>query len=516
MRKVLIAAIGALLLLSGCATNPVTGKTELQFVSEPQEIAMGAQAYEPSQQMQGGEYVIDPEVGQYVASVGQRLAAVSDRPLPYEFVVLNNSIPNAWALPGGKIAVNRGLLLEMGSEAELAAVLGHEIVHAAARHGAKSVERGTLTQAALIGLQLSTRDNDYAGVIAQGAQLGAVLLTQKYGRNAELESDYYGMQYMARAGYDPKAAIDLQKTFVRLSEGRSNDWLSGLFASHPPSQARVEANEQTAAELNVDGEIGRERYHQALAPLKRNQPAYEAYDKGIEAIKKGDAAKAESLAREALSIEPREAKFHALLGDAAMHRKQVPDAIGHYTAAIERNPGYFRPVLKRGLALDSVGEIERAAVDLERSIELLPTAPAFYTLGNIASRRGQRSRAIELYRQAASSDSDVGRAATVELVRLDLANNPEQYIRTRVGADDKGAVLIAVANATPAVIADIQLEVVVLDPTGRQIVAREPLRLHGRLGPNEQEVLRTGLGPVSDASQLNRVRVQVRGARVLD
>ena len=85
-----------------------------------------------------------PELTTYVNEVGQKLAAVADRKLPYEFVVLNNSVPNAWALPGGKIAVNRGLLTELQNEAELAAVLGHEIVHAAARHGAKAQERGTM------------------------------------------------------------------------------------------------------------------------------------------------------------------------------------------------------------------------------------------------------------------------------------------------------------------------------------------------------------------------------------
>ena len=85
-------------------------------ISQQQEVEIGAQQYGPSQQMQGGDYVVDPTVTAYVQSVGERLAQVSDRKLPYEFVVLNNSVPNAWALPGGKIAVNRGLLTELGSE----------------------------------------------------------------------------------------------------------------------------------------------------------------------------------------------------------------------------------------------------------------------------------------------------------------------------------------------------------------------------------------------------------------
>ena len=93
---------------SACSVNPVTGESELSLVSEAQEIALGEQQYAPSQQSQGGQYVVDPQLQSYVADIGHRLAAVSHRPgLPYDFVVLNNSVPNAWALPGGKIAVNR-------------------------------------------------------------------------------------------------------------------------------------------------------------------------------------------------------------------------------------------------------------------------------------------------------------------------------------------------------------------------------------------------------------------------
>src|SRR5262245_16144592 len=109
--------------LGGCVINPVTGDRELALVSPDQEVAIGEEQYEPSQDIQRGAYRLDPELTSYVAGIGQKLAAVSDRQLPYEFDVLNSSVPNAWALPGGKIDVNRGLLTELGSEAELAAVL---------------------------------------------------------------------------------------------------------------------------------------------------------------------------------------------------------------------------------------------------------------------------------------------------------------------------------------------------------------------------------------------------------
>jgi len=150
---------------------------------------------------------------------------MSDRGLPYEFNVINSSVPNAWALPSGKISINRGLLTQMNSEAELAAVLGHEIIHAASRHGARGMSRGMVAQVGVVAATVAGDREGYGQLAQFGAQLGAQLITTKYGREAELESDLYGMEYMKRAGYDVQGAVDLQRTFVKLSEGRRQDFL---------------------------------------------------------------------------------------------------------------------------------------------------------------------------------------------------------------------------------------------------------------------------------------------------
>jgi predicted Zn-dependent protease len=246
MRKATIFLLISFVFATGCAVNPVTGKSEIMFMSTAQEIEMGKQNYVPMQQSQGGVYDVDPELTAYVQRVGSKVAVQSGVDLPYEFVVLNNSVPNAWALPGGKIAINRGLLYELESEAELAAVLGHEAVHAAARHTAKQQSRAMLMQVGVMGTAIAANDSDYGNLIVGGAGMLAQLGLAKYGRGAELESDRYGMEYMSKAGYDPQGAVELQQTFVRLSEDRRQDWLSGLFASHPPSQERVDTNFQTA------------------------------------------------------------------------------------------------------------------------------------------------------------------------------------------------------------------------------------------------------------------------------
>ena len=196
--------IAVLLLSSGCSVNPVTGEQELSWINEQWERETGQQYYGLQQQAGGGPYLIDPDLTLYVKSVGQRIIPHSRRStLPYEFVVLNDSSPNAWALPGGKIAINRGLLLALNNEAELAAVLAHEIVHADARHSAQSQELGSIIS---LGQVLASEILSNAGynhqTIQQGIAYGGLYGQTRYSRSRELEADLYGMKYMSAACYD--------------------------------------------------------------------------------------------------------------------------------------------------------------------------------------------------------------------------------------------------------------------------------------------------------------------------
>ena len=509
MNRWLTALLLSSALISGCAVNPVTGKSELRLVPESTELNLGAEQYAPSRQSQGGDYTARPELVAYVRGVGNRLAAVSDRGLPYEFSVINDSTPNAWALPGGKIAINRGLLTELGSEAELAAVLGHEIVHAAARHGAQGMERGMLLQGAVMAAGVAASGTDYADLAVGGAGLAAGLVGQKYGRDAERESDYYGMQYMARAGYDPRAAVGLQQTFVRLSEGKQSNWLSGLFASHPPSQERVEANRQTAQAFPPGGDLGVERYRQQIAPLIAAKPAYAAYDQGRQALAKGDAKKALTLADQAIAGEPQEALFYGLRGDALQKQGDYRGSLAEYDRALARNADYFLFYQQRGLALQQLGEGTRAAADLEQGVKRLPTATALNALGENSLARGNRSQALQYFAAAAGSKSPAGEAASRSLLRLDLPENPHKYLKIALGLDARGMVQARLSNPTGLAVSDLRFALRLTDSRGRQQTLQRSWT--GTLAPGAATVVQVGIGPLAD---LKGVQAAIVGARL--
>jgi predicted Zn-dependent protease len=481
------------IILSGCAINPVTGEKEFNFVSEDAELKIGAEQYAPSRQMQGGDYLTDPQITAYVSSVGNRIAAFSDRKLPYEFKVINDSTPNAWALPGGKIAINRGLLVELQSEAELAAVLSHEIVHAAARHSAEGMERGMLMQGAVMAAGLAVGGTDYADYVVGGAGLAANLLNQKYGREAESESDYYGMKYMVRAGYDPSAAVTLQETFVRLSEAKNSSWLEGLFSSHPPSRARVEANRRTLQEFPAGGEVGRERYRLKIASLLKNKEAYDHLDAGRKAIKAGQTGAALMNAEKALAMEPREPLFHSLRGDVRFKQNRYQDAVINYDRALQLNNNFFLFYLQRGLAYEKLGYHDKAYNDLEQSVQRLPTAPAMKALGDISQTRGHYQEAKAFYRNAAGSKTPAGKEAMASLIRLDLQDNPQDYLSVRLGLDNEKYLIAQVDNSTNEAVTEVIIAIEFTDASGRRQQAQ--YKVSGHIGPGKRALVKTGIGP---------------------
>jgi len=465
--------------LYGCAVNPVTGERNFQIYGTEWEQQVGSTMYAPMRQSQGGDFTLDQDLTAYVAEVGNRLAAQARRKyeLQFEFNIINSSVPNAWALPGGKIVVNRGLLTELHSEAELAAVLGHEIVHADAAHGARQQSTGMLAQIGAIASMVvlgSKVENESARQVAMMVPvLGVQLIMQKYGRDAERESDRYGMVYMSEAGYDPQGAVRLQETFVKLSEGRNEHWLSGLFASHPPSSERVENNRKTAADLPAGGESGEQRYRQKTAYLLRVEPAYEAYDEAIKAVGEDKLQVAQTKLDQALAAEPREALFQTLQGDIHALKNSPKLALASYNRAIRSNDGFFYPYLRKGQLEYQQKSWDSSYSSLQKSLHLLPTAEAHYLLGVMDRKNGNEQAAIEHFTAASGSNSASGKTARRELILLDLDTNPSKYITTRTALDQSNTVWVQIDNNTELAMKNIEISIAWLDDKGTTRQARK-------------------------------------------
>jgi predicted Zn-dependent protease len=232
--------------LSTCATNPVTGKRELSFVSEGQEISMGREyAGQVSQEM--GVYP-DSGVQAYVGALGREIAVTTERPkLPWTFTVMDDPAVNAFALPGGFIFVTRGILTHMNSEAELATVVGHEIGHVTARH---SVQQMTRQQIAQIGLAAGAIASDKIaqnlGAISQG--LGVLFL--KYSRDDESQADGLGFRYALQDGYDVRKMVDMFNILQRVT-ARSGQRVPEWQSTHPDPGNRIQATQARLARVTV-------------------------------------------------------------------------------------------------------------------------------------------------------------------------------------------------------------------------------------------------------------------------
>jgi predicted Zn-dependent protease len=227
-----LAGLSLALAVAACAQAPVTGRQQLILLPESQDAQMGLQAYQ--QIKEESRVSRDAELNRRVQEVGRRIAAVSQHPeWDWEFTLFENDEPNAFALPGGKVGVHTGLFRVAQNDAQLATVIGHEVAHAIARHGAERMSQGLLAQglgAVAIGTGVNPQVVDLA---AQAATLGVIL---PYSRTQEAEADHIGLLYMAQAGYDPREAINLWQNFEQLGGDRPPEFLS----THPAPGTRID------------------------------------------------------------------------------------------------------------------------------------------------------------------------------------------------------------------------------------------------------------------------------------
>jgi predicted Zn-dependent protease len=266
-----IAAVG----LTSCASNPVTGSPDLVFSSEKGEIDRAKQVHPMLLQQFGGTYD-DVRLQQYVNDVGQRAAKVSHRPeLQYTFTVLDSEEINAFTTGGGFVYITRGIMNYLNSEAELSAVLGHEIGHVTARHPVRQQTQQTLSGIGAAAVGIVTGSGDLAGLANYA---GAALVTG-YGRDMELEADRLGAEYLAKEGLAPEHMIDVVRLLKNQElfevqrarqENRKPRIYHGVFSTHPDNDQRLSEVVKAADKIDSEGDKtdpGRDRYLQAIQGL---------------------------------------------------------------------------------------------------------------------------------------------------------------------------------------------------------------------------------------------------------
>ena len=266
--------------LPSCAVNPVSGKQELMLLSESSEIDLGRQT--DAEVVKEYGVLEDSKLTAYLDDFCQRLGKVSHRPqLSYRFKIVDASVVNAFAAPGGYVYFSRGILAALNSEAELAGIMGHEIGHIAARHSAKQYTQAQLAQ---VGLGVGSVFID-SSVLSGLAQLGAGMLFLRFSRDNEREADDLGVEYASKAGYDSAQLASFFETLERMNPGSDRSGLPGWFSTHPSPQDRVQVVRVRAKEWQEklglrDSKINRDTYFRRIDGLLFGDDPVQGYVDG--------------------------------------------------------------------------------------------------------------------------------------------------------------------------------------------------------------------------------------------
>lgn len=513
--------------ISGCAINPVTGKRELALISEKGEIQLGENQY-PYTLQQGGGLYRDPELERYITEVGEKLGKVSHRPhVPYKFRIVNSSIPNAFALPGGPIAINRGLLVSLENEAQLAAVLGHEVGHVSARHHVQKISQGVLLNLALIVLGSATKGKGAQVLMASGLLAGS-LLSLHFSREDEAQSDALGIDYMVRAGYNPIGAVQLQEFFYRkVEKEREPSWLEGLFRTHPFSKDRMEASSRRIKEVYPDAPkdphltLNEERFMRETAKLRRVNEVYKVFDEGERLLAKGYYQAATEKFREAIRMEPDQAPFYRGLGAGYLKMGDYGKAEEYLQRSLDLDWDFYLTHYYMGLIRVKRGDYQVAIAELDNSVRLLPTRPAFYYLGESHEAIRNLEEATRYYEVVVQTreDDEYGRKAKPRLEYLKLFLNPGEFIQvvseawTKEPSTQQASHTLTLSNRSMYPVRNIRLLVRYFSEKKREVDRREVIVPWVLFPGKTQTFSGIDVGPVHRKAATSKI--EVLGVEVL-
>jgi len=366
-------------LLLGCATNPVTGRSQLMLVSEDQEIELDRQN-SPHQFSTDYGLLQDRVLNNYINTTGKKISTLTHRPqMPYSFQGVNAAYVNAYAFPGGSIAATRGILVELKNEAELAALLGHEIGHVNARHTAEQMSKGVLTNALIGGIATvaGTQSSGLGSLASQLGMIGAGALLAHYSRDNEREADSLGLEYMVKAGYNPNGFVGLMDMLRSTSKHKPNA-IELMFSTHPMSDERYRTavqSVQTQYRQAQNLPLYQERYMDNTVKLRSMKGAIEDMQKGESAMGGEKYDEAETYFKKALKQAPEDYAGLVMMAKCLTVREKYSEAAGFVGKAKQVYPQEAQAHYLAGFVNIKEKKYDSAYEDFNAYEKILPGNP---------------------------------------------------------------------------------------------------------------------------------------------
>jgi predicted Zn-dependent protease len=403
-----LSSMAAAGLIAGCATNPVTGRSQFMLMSEDEEVQIDKQN-SPYQFSADYGTAQDKRLNDYIDRTGKNIAAQTHRThMPYNFHVVNAIYVNAYAFPGGTIACTRGILLSLDNEAELSALLGHELGHVNARHTAEQMSKGMLTQMVVGGLAIAagTQGAVYGNLASQLGQVGAGALLASYSRDNERQADALGMEYMVHAGYSPEGMVGLMDVLRSMGKHKPSA-IELMFSTHPMSDERYRTAVETKDAKYKSAKskpMYRERYMDNTAKLRTQKGAIDEMQKGQKEMAAKNFSAADVHLRKAIKLAPddytalvmmsmsqlaqkkwsvgrqyaemaqkvypAEAQAYHLSGFAKIQMKDFEGALNEFSSYDKKLPGNPNTIFFKGYAYEGMKKYPQAGREYQRYLQI--------------------------------------------------------------------------------------------------------------------------------------------------